>query len=50
MEIGKKQGIEQGIQQLVQTLYQNGLTPELIAQLSNLPLKRVQSLLDIPSS
>ena len=46
MEIGRKKGI----QQLVQTLHQNGLTPESIAQLSNLPLEQVKSLLDMPSS
>ena len=47
---GVEQGIKQGIQQLVQTLHQNGLTPDSIAQLSNLPLERVKSLLGTPSS
>ena len=50
MKQGMEQGVEQGIQQLVQTLHQNGLTPESIAQLSNLPLERVKSLLGTPSS
>ncbi|MCW6038638.1 hypothetical protein K4A83_20520, partial [Spirulina subsalsa FACHB-351] len=44
LQQGKMEGLQQGKEEVAVNLLQNGMTVELVAQLTQLPFERVQSL------